>query len=91
MKDRVTCDPTMTEKGPKCCLDDLSHHYLLPTAPLQQMFKADCISLVGWVIAKYITAFQQFKDVVLNHIPHPHLEEISAKSESANLNLPFLN
>ena len=80
IKDRVTYDPTL-ELVPKCRRDELPLHYLLPTVNVQQAFMSDCAVIVSRVITKYLKAFEQMKDVVVHHIPHPYVEATSAKSE----------
>ena len=85
IKDRVVCDSSLAGKGPKCSLDNLPLQNLLPTASVQKDFKSDCSVLVGRVVTKYLPAFQHLKDVVPRHIPHPHLAEMSKKSEYVSL------
>lgn len=80
IKDRVTCDPAL-ELVPKCKIDELPLHYLLPTVDVQKAFKSDCAVFVSRVITKYLKAFEQMKDVVVYHIPHPYVKALSAKSE----------
>ena len=37
--------------------------------------------LVSRIVAKYLAPFNQFEDIIINHIPHMFSEKMAKKSE----------
>lgn len=81
IKDRVRCDPTLADRTPQLTLNDLPLCNLLPGKTIQNTFKRDSTVLVSRIVAKYLAPFNQFKDIIINHIPHMFSEEMAKKSE----------
>ena len=77
----VRCDPTLDNRTPQLTLNDLPLCNLLPGKIIQTTFKRDSMVLVSRIVAKYLAPFNQFKDIIINHIPHMFSEEMAKKSE----------
>ena len=80
VKDRVACDPSLSE-GPQKSLDDLQLQEFLPTAEVQARLIDDFTLLVPRIIVQYLPAYQLFRKGVFFHIPHVHSAEMIKKSE----------
>lgn len=77
----MRCDPTLDDKTPQLTLNDLPLCKLLPGKTIENTFKRDSTVLVSRIVAKYLAPFNQFKDIIINHIPHMFSEEMVKKSE----------
>jgi hypothetical protein len=74
-------DSSAVRQNPSFRIDELPLQNLLPTAQVQMAFKYDCAVHVSRIICKYIPAFKTLQDVVVRHIPHPFMKEMSSKSD----------
>lgn len=81
IKDGVRCDPTLDNRTPQVTLNDLPFCNLLPGKTIQNTFKRDSTVLVSRIVAKYLAPFDQFKDIIINHILHMFFEDMAKKSE----------
>ena len=65
-------------------LEDVQLIELLPSLEVLNSLKRTWTILVSRVLYKYISAFRNFKDVIIYHIPHQHSEEMAKKSYMVN-------
>ena len=80
VEDRVKTPYFLDESQPQCNPKDLSLSMLLPDKNIQASFNQECSILISRVLVTYYKPFKIFRDVVINHIPHPYMEESAKKS-----------
>ena len=80
VEDRVKTPCFLDESQPQCNPKDLSLSMLLPGKNIQASFHQECSILISRVLVTYYKPFNLFRDVVINHIPHPYMEESAKKS-----------
>ncbi|KAJ7375770.1 hypothetical protein OS493_038964 [Desmophyllum pertusum] len=91
VQDRVPTPGSLDDTSAQCSIEDLQLSQLLPNRDVQIAFRQDCAVLISRVLVKYFGPFSIFKDVVINHLPHPFSDAVSKKSNINCLGLEFLN
>ena len=86
VKDRVTCDDSLSE-GPQKSLADLQMKEFQPTADVHSCLINDLTLLIPRIVIQYLPAYQPFIKAVKFHIPHAHSTEMANKSEVVCENL----
>ena len=85
VEDRVKTPYTLEEVKPQCHPKDLPLSQLLPNNDIQESFRRECSVLIGRVLVKYYAPFNIFRDVLINHLPHPFWEDTSKKSNIVSI------
>lgn len=85
VEDRVKTLHTLGEVQPQCNPKDLPLSQLLPNKDIQGSFRQEWSVLIGRVLVKYYPPFSIFRDVIIDHLPHPFLEDTSKKSNIASI------
>lgn len=80
VKDRVTCDQSLSDQ-PQKSLANLQMKEFLPTRNVHNLLLNDFIILISRVVVQYLPAYKQFLKAVNYHIPHAHSAEMAKKSE----------
>lgn len=65
-------------------LQTVSNMTFLPSANDQLKQRSNYIVLISRMLVEYFNAFQPFKDVCIQHIPHKYSKEMSEKSVKVN-------
>ena len=80
VEDRVKTPYSLDESQPQGNPKDLSLSMSLPDRNIQASFHQECSILISRVFVTYYKPFKILRDVVINHIPHPYMEESAKKS-----------
>lgn len=77
-------NPMLDSTKPQKAVGELQLIELLPSKDVQVSFKKRWAVLISRVICKYLSSFQQYRSLIIHHIPHQFSEEMSQKSKSVS-------
>lgn len=77
-------NPMLDSTKPQKAVGELQLIELLPSNDVQVSFKKRWAVLISRVICKYLSSFQQYRSLIIHHIPHQFSEEMSQKSKSVS-------
>lgn len=77
-------NPMLDSTKPQKPVGELQLIELLPSNDVQVSFKKRWAVLISRVICKYLSSFQQYRSLIIHHIPHQFSEEMSQKSKSVS-------
>lgn len=77
-------DPLLESTRPRKPAAKLQLMELLPSKEVQSKFKRTWAVLISRVICKYLSSFNQYRSLVIHHIPHKFSREMAQKSKSVS-------
>ena len=76
-------ESSLDTKRPRKSFKEVQLIDILPA--VQERIKQKMAVLVGRIMCRYLTAFQQQSDVVIWHIPHQYSKEMALKSQTVSV------
>ena len=86
--DRVQ-DPNLEKHASQKDVDDVQLIELLPDQDAQANFLQNWAILAGRIITKSLPSLKCVNDVVICHIPHKYSDEMSKKSDTVSMFMPY--